>query len=250
MANCGIFQHVASFEEVKMIRTNCETVGCLLPLDLRLSKGHGSMFPALVLLLLSGCHRESNCPRIDTQPDRLQRNSTAPGSGRSDISILADFVNRAEYVGRGDGPWEGRITSPSHHIVSLLEQLRASGQSYHLPILVKYGLKHHLLNLQHTGIGRKLDVSNNFMLAEVVRLLNIPRYQSAHEAGWLDSQFDGAFEDSGWSSYQIYVQIKERGAAPFDESASAPAIASLMGQIRTSGRADIGGFGVCHYGCH
>lgn len=166
-----------------------------------------------------------------------------------DLEMLAAFVERAEYVDKGDGPWEGRISPPPPAIREMLDRFAQMGRDDHLPLLAEYGLKHQLLNLQRTGMGRDLDVEKNPMLSELVRLLKLPQFHSAHEAGWLDSQFYGPFEGFGWSSYQIYVEFRERGASLFENSHRAAAIESLMEQIRTSGRADVGGFGVCHYAC-
>lgn len=162
---------------------------------------------------------------------------------------LEKSVRDARYVDRGDGPWEGRISAPTARISEILTQFRMAARTNHLPLLLEYGLKHHSMNLEFTGIGRELDVEHNSMLAELVRLLAIPRYKTAHEAGWLNSQFHGEFSGTGWSSYQIYVAANERGHGWWGYLPNADRLESLMTKIRLSGKANVGGYGVCHYGC-
>jgi hypothetical protein len=201
------------------------------------------------LVVPGGC--ATTTPRDRTTKPMIAASSeeTAAIHTDADWFEMDRFVQDARYVHRGDGPWEGRISKPPARIQDILRRFREALRTDHLPLLLEYGLKHHWMNLEFTGVGRELDVEHNEMLAELVRLLEIPKYMTAHEAGWLNSQFYGEFSSSGWSSYQVYVETNERGSGWWSELPNAQRIGSLMSQIRHSGKSDVGGYGVCHYGC-
>jgi len=81
-----------------------------------------------------------------------------------------------------------------------------------------------------------------------VRLAKIEQYASAHEAGWLNSQFYGPFTRRGWSSYQIYIWCKEN-VSLLVEAPNSTRIAALLEAIDATGASGVGGKGVCHYDC-
>lgn len=141
---------------------------------------------------------------------------------------------------------------PTEEVVALLLEKRAKGQTDHLVPLVEYGLRIHWNYLKHSQLARELPLQENMMLAELVRIAKMPRYTTAHEAGWLNRQFDGHFEGTGWSSYQIYIWAKEndriylRGG---DQRKSKRSIGELLKVIDRSAMNGVGGGGVCHYGC-
>jgi len=138
--------------------------------------------------------------------------------------------------------------APPAEVVELLESKRATGQTDHLAFLLEYGLRVHQKCLEYTGLARALPLEENMMLAELVRLAEIPKYTNAHEAGWLNNQFDDHFCWTGYSSYQIYIWAKEN----IRDVLSYPnwrRIAEIMDAIDKSGRNGVGGGMVCHYGC-
>lgn len=138
-------------------------------------------------------------------------------------------------------------------VITILKEDKEKGNTDHVPFLVEYGLRTHWNCLKQTGLARELPVESNMMLAELVRMTNIPKYTTAHEAGWLNRQFHldldkPAFHRSGWSSYQIYIWVKEN----FPTISGYPnsrRIGNLLKRIDQSGRSAVGGSGVCHYGC-
>jgi hypothetical protein len=138
-------------------------------------------------------------------------------------------------------------------VVILLRRKKESGQTDHLGLLVEYGLRVHWQYLQHTRLARELPVESNMMLAELIRIADIPKYTSAHEAGWLNSQFYGKFNRAGWSSYQIYVWVKEHFSSILTDDSqhfpNAKQILDLIKIIDCSALNGVGGGGVCHYEC-
>ena len=82
--------------------------------------------------------------------------------------------------------------------------------------------------------------------------MEIPQYTTAHEAGWLNRQFYGEFEAQGWSSYQIYIWVKEHTPDILSDEQVFPnweRIGELLDTIDSSSLNGVGGGGVCHYGC-
>lgn len=130
----------------------------------------------------------------------------------------------------------------------LLNRLKAAGRTDHLPYLAEYGLRLHLSLLKKTGLARELPVQDNLALAELVRLAKIEQYTSAHEAGWLNRQFDGVFTGKGWSSYQVYIWCKENWSS-LQDAPNIARLAALLGQIDATGASGVGGKGNCHYNC-
>ena len=140
----------------------------------------------------------------------------------------------------------------SDEIVAMLKNKRKKGETDHLGLLVEYGLRVHWHYLKHTKLARELPVESDAMLSELIRIAEIPKYTTAHEAGWLNRQFYGPFNRTGWSSYQIYVWVKEHISTILSDDKRFPnwkRICELMETIDNSNLNGIGGGGVCHYGC-
>lgn len=186
--------------------------------------------PALLLVvpLLTGCSRHPvEC--IDADPEGLAR-------------VLGALLAEAE------GPLftAPQRTPKEEAIAGSLEGLRWAGWKDHLRFLVEYGLRIHVRNLEQTRLARRLPVTRDPALSELVRLAKIPPFRTAHEAGWLSSQF---YEPphQGWSSYQVYLWAKERHV--FDDWPNEGRIQALLKLIDASPAAKVGGDNVCHYGC-
>ncbi len=160
---------------------------------------------------------------------------------------LEEFVMNASYepnLPRGE-----QITSPSDEIAVMLRRFKEEGKKDNLPFLLEYGLKLHWINLQHTNLARELPVEKNPVIAELIRLTGIPKYTTAHEAGWLNRQFYGPFQRTGWSSYQVYIWLKEAELPISKLYPNSHRISVLLKAIDSSGKNGVGGRGVCHYHC-
>jgi hypothetical protein len=160
------------------------------------------------------------------------------------LAVAAPFVTR-----RVDRAYPVR---PPAEVTGLLETKKRDGQTDHLGYLVEYGLRVHLGYLEHTELARELPLESNLMLAELVRVTELAKYSSAHEAGWLNDQFYGEFDRTGYSSYQIYIWAKEhRGDIALEEERfpNARRINRVLEAIDNSSRNGVGGDGVCHYWC-
>ena len=140
----------------------------------------------------------------------------------------------------------------SDEIIAILKSKKEKGETDHFGILVEYGLRVHWHYLKYTDLARDLPMESNMMLSELIRIAEIPNYTTAHEAGWLNRQFQGPFNQTGWSSYQIYVWVKENISMIVSDDKQFPnwkRIGDLMETIDNSNLNGIGGGGVCHYGC-
>jgi len=134
----------------------------------------------------------------------------------------------------------------------ILEKLREHNRRDHLPYLLEYGLNLYLKNLTLSRLARVLPVDENSVLSELIRLTKIPKYETAHEAGWLNKQFNGRFEDTneatGYSSYQIYIWYLENWYSVSDMP-NVERLCGIQKQIEKTGMQGVGGGLVCHYGC-
>lgn len=137
---------------------------------------------------------------------------------------------------------------PPDDIVAILQEKKERGEVDHLPLLVEYGLRVHWTCLKQTQLARELPMDSNLALAELVRLAGIGKCMTAHDGGWLNRQFCGDFNPTGWSSYQVYIWVLEH----FGEVCSYPnsdRICGLLQLIKKSGMSGVGGAGACHYNC-
>jgi hypothetical protein len=142
------------------------------------------------------------------------------------------------------------------HIDHILRRFRDEGRTDHLPYLLEYGLNIYLKNLAMSKLARVMPVDDNVMLAELVRLTGIDKYKSFHEAGWLGRQFHrsvdggrcGPPDESGYSSYQIYVWYLENWSSLLNRP-NIDRLCDLQKQIEDTGMHGVGGGRVCHYGC-
>jgi len=143
-------------------------------------------------------------------------------------------------------------SSVPEEINALLKQFKADARTDHLPYLVEYGLNINLKHLKRSKLARILPVDENLMVAELLRLTEIPKYKTAHEAGWLNRQFMGALEKSrvstGYSSYQVYLWYIEHWQDAM-AMPNANRLIAIQKQIEETGMQGIGGGFVCHYGC-
>lgn len=142
--------------------------------------------------------------------------------------------------------------APPAEVIAILEAKKAEGMADHFGYLLEYGLRVHLGYLVHTGLARELPLDSNRMLAEWVRLAEIQKYTTAHEAGWLNSQFYDPFTQTGYSSYQIYIWAKEHWDQILSDNKRFPnrqRIIEVLKAIDTSSRNGLGGDGLCHYHC-
>ena len=160
-------------------------------------------------------------------------------------SALEAFAMEAQLL---ESPASCRTPAIPTDVADLLKKHADANSTDHLPYLVEYGLRIHWKLLQQTGMARELPVQENLAISELVRLAGIAKYRTAHEAGWLDRQFYGPFADEGWSSYQVYVWVKEHDSLVADLP-NAARIAETLKMIDTSARNGLGGDGRCHYGC-
>ena len=194
----------------------------------------------LACLLLAGCALPPAGGALETKKD--SRDTVAPAEALAKVEAMAieaavePLPNRCQPVPLGT---ETEV---------VLKALRDSGTTDHLPYLVEYGLCIHWKMLEQTCLARELPVESNLALAELVRLAGIPRYRTAHEGGWLNCQFYGPFTGTGWSSFQIYLWVKEHHGVVLDYP-NGDRISSLLERIEASGMSSIGGGNVCHYGC-
>lgn len=156
---------------------------------------------------------------------------------------------------------------PSNAIIEFLMNKKKKGKTDHLYLLVEYGLIIHWHYLKNTRLSRILPVKENILLSELIRILALPECKTAHECGWLNNQFYGEFDKKdgrykpfdgnfsqpvGWSSYQIYIWVKENTVDILSENEKFPnweKIGNLMEIIDKSAFNGVGGGGVCHYSC-
>ena len=198
---------------------------------------HYSLRPRWVLIVCAAVL--SGCVSYDKPVPARQ-----PG-----IADLAALARAAPFVVDAERPHPVPLSAD---IIALLESKKAKGDTDHLGLLAEYGLRVHWQYLKHSKLARELPTEANMMLSEFVRIGGIPKYTTAHEAGWLNSQFHGRFEQTGWSSYQIYVWVKERMPAILCDEKRFPnleRIGALMETIENSPLNGVGGGGVCHYWC-
>lgn len=164
-----------------------------------------------------------------------------------ELKKIKRFAMEAPVIPNGWAP----ATVPEE-INRILEKLREHNRTDHLSYLLEYGLNLYLKNLIHSHLARVLPVDENLMLTELIRLTKIPKYKTAHEAGWLNSQFDGRFEESnqatGYSSYQIYIWYLENWSSLLDMP-NIERLCDIQKQIEKTGMQGVGGSLVCHYGC-
>lgn len=147
----------------------------------------------------------------------------------------------------------GRAPAPvPEEINRILRDLREQGRKDHLPYLLEYGLNLYLKNLNLSRLARVLPVDENLMLSELISLTKIPKYKTAHEAGWLNNQFYGSFEDTyvatGYSSYQIYIWYLENWSS-IQDMPNIERLCNIQKQIGKTGMQGVGGGLVCHYHC-
>lgn len=136
----------------------------------------------------------------------------------------------------------------------ILEKLRQENRTEHLPYVLEYGLNLHLKNLARSQLARILPVDENLMLSELIRLTKIPKYKTAHEAGWLNRQVHDSIEDingaTGYSSYQIYIWYIENWLS-IQDMPNIERLCDIQKRIEKTGMQGVGGGGlVCHYGCY
>lgn len=196
----------------------------------------------------------SNYPAISEELSRIeqlrkrlerQREERAAELG---LNELERFAMEAPVIPFGYAP-----AAVPEEINRILEKLRKENRTEHLPYVLEYGLNLHLKNLTRSQLARILPVNDNLMLSELIRLTNIPKYKSAHEAGWLNRQFYGSFEDingaTGYSSYQIYIWYLENWYSVSDMP-NIERLYDIQKRIEKTGMQGVGGGQVCHYGCY
>ncbi len=169
-------------------------------------------------------------------------------SGEIDPNIPAKLINFCiEAPVEKDGRRPEKVPA---EIVKIVEDYKLAGRKDHLCYLFEYGLTIYLKNLQRSGLARELPVDENVLLTELVRIAEIQKYKTAHEAGWLNRQVapHGQFNESGYSSYQIYIWHLEHISAVFDFP-NADRIHEITKKITKTGFQGVGGSGNCHYGC-
>jgi len=159
---------------------------------------------------------------------------------------LIDFCMKAP-MKEGEGAGRSPKKVP-REIAKIIEDYKSQGRTDHLCYLIEYGLNVYLKNLEQSHLARELPVEENPLLAELVRMIKIQKYKTAHEAGWLNNQFYGAFEKTGYSSYQVYIWFLEHFSyvPGFPNS---DRIVEIDIKITGTGKQAIGGGRVCHYGC-
>ena len=175
-------------------------------------------------------------------------------SCRNQTPLLHDQASNLEALALSPfiGPQNLSFAPITEEVSSLLKSKKDSGQIDHLGLLVEYGLRVHWHYLKNTNLSRELLVKENIILSELIRIANIPEYTTAHEAGWLNSQFDGEFKRTGWSSYQIYVWVKENQSTILSDNVRFHNYKRIMDLIITIDKSEINGIGggcACHYGC-
>lgn len=155
--------------------------------------------------------------------ERLSMESPVTGDGRG-VEKVPENVNR------------------------ILVELRTEGRTDHFPYLLEYGLNIYLKNLKLSKLARELPVAENLALSELIRMAKISKYATAHEAGWLNRQFMGSFEQTGYSSYQIYVWYMEHCGFVWGYP-NGDRFLEIDKQITATGFQGVGGGRVCHYHC-
>ncbi len=163
------------------------------------------------------------------------------------LKKLERFAMEAPVVPNGFAP-----APVPEQINRILKELREQHKTDHLPYLLEYGLNLYLKNLTLSRLARVLPVNENLMLSELIRLTKIPKYKTAHEAGWLNRQFHGSFQDingaTSYSSYQIYIWYLENWFSVLDMP-NIERLCNIHQQIEKTGMHGVGGGQVCHYGC-
>ncbi len=157
-----------------------------------------------IAVILSVCGLCISC-------DHSQKVSSWPASP-SDLGRLEHFAMAAPVEGSGRVP-----AAVPQDVDVILIRFREEGGTDHLPYLLEYGLNIYLKNLAMSKLARVMPLDDNVMLAELVRLTAIDKYKSFHETGWLERQFHrsvdggrcGPPDESGYSSYQVYVWYLE-----------------------------------------
>ena len=161
-----------------------------------------------------------------------------------ELEVLAAFAKECPYE---DNAREPRL--PPENVNHVLQSFRKENRRDHFPFLLEYGLRVYWKNLQNTQLARELPLKNNLMLSELIRLAEIPKYTTAHEAGWLNRQFHGQFDATGYSSFQIYIWLKEQQCVDRQDYPNIKRLSELEKVIDASSLNGVGGGGVCHYGC-
>ena len=183
------------------------------------------------------------CLCLLTSCTTLTPKQSAPVNGLTVLARTAPFVTKTE------SPHPESVPT---NVVAILKEKKEAGRTDHLGLLVEYGLRVHWRYLQHTQLARELPTDNNMMLSELIRIAGIPKYTTAYQAGWLNSQFYDKFNRTGWSSYQIYIWVKENISTILSDDKTFPNwkhITEIMETIDNSSLNGVGGGGVCHYGC-
>lgn len=190
--------------------------------------------------------------KIDQLQEELDRqwhqaaDKTTPAQF-GDFKKIKRFAMEAPVVPNGFAP-----APVPEQINRILKELREQHKTDHLPYLLEYGLNLYLKNLTLSRLARVLPVNENLMLSELIRLTKIPKYKTAHEAGWLNRQFHGSFQDineaTGYSSYQIYIWYLENWFSVLDMP-NIERLCNIHQQIEKTGMHGVGGGQVCHYGC-
>jgi len=211
---------------------------------------NGMKYAAAILIFCALCASHSSIPANPAMtpkqaPDRISKQELE--IRRDNLKKLEHFAMEAPTVANGFAP--GPVPEGINHI---LEKLREEDSTEHLPYLIEYGLNLYLKNLTRSQLARILPVNENLMLSELIRLTQIPKYKTAHEAGWLNRQFYGSFEGidgaTGYSSYQIYIWYLENWSLVLDMP-NIDRLCDIQKQIEKTGMQGVGGGLVCHYGC-
>ena len=190
--------------------------------------------------------------KIDQLQEELDR-QWHQAAGKTTPAQFRDFKNIRKFAMQTPVTRFGRQPAPiPEEINRILKELREQHRTDHLPYLFEYGLSLYLKNLTLSRLARVLPVNENLMLSELIRLTKIPKYKTAHEAGWLNSQFHGSFQDTneatGYSSYQIYIWYLENWFSVLDMP-NIERLCKIQKQIEKTGMHGVGGGQVCHYGC-
>lgn len=197
------------------------------------------LIPVLSLVLLVGSKSQSPSK---TPSDKVDQAVSA---------ILIDYCKKVP-MHQGEGAGRSPEKVPPE-IAKIVEDYKSQGRTNHLCYLIEYGLNVYLKNLEQSQLARELPVEENPLLAELVRMTKIQKYKTAHEAGWLNNQFYGKFERTGYSSYQIYIWCLERdlfaGHSHVSKCPNFERICEIDKKITKTGKQAVGGGRVCHYGC-
>jgi len=209
------------------------------------------LLSACVLLVLRPAGSRGQPTDVSVSSKPAEEPGILEGTTADSSNPIEVFAMRAPFV-----TWPhtemAYAVPPLAEVVALLRSKRATGQTDHFAFLVEYGLRVHQKYLKYTRLSRELPLEENMMLAELVRLAQFPPYTNAHEAGWLDEQFDNRFSGTGYSSYQIYIWAKEHYRDIVNDEQRYPNSNRILGVLDTidkSARNGIGGGMVCHYGC-